>query len=117
MRLNYIDNCDCLEGMKAIPDGSVDLIVTDPPYLINYSTNYRKDKSHDFCSPIANDTNPELIRDCLLECYRVMKPDSAAYVFCSAKTLEVFKGFATEAGFTVKNTIIWVKKQLDRRGP
>lgn len=34
MRLNYIDNMDCLEGMKAIPDGSVDLIVTDPPYGI-----------------------------------------------------------------------------------
>ena len=32
MRLNYIDNCDCLEGMKAIPDGSVDLLLTDPPY-------------------------------------------------------------------------------------
>ena len=32
MRLNYIDNCDCLEGLKAIPDNSVDLIVTDPPY-------------------------------------------------------------------------------------
>lgn len=32
MRLNYIDNTDCLEGLKNIPDKSVDLIVTDPPY-------------------------------------------------------------------------------------
>ncbi len=32
MRVNYIDNVDCLEGIKAIPDGSVDLILTDPPY-------------------------------------------------------------------------------------
>lgn len=32
MRLDYIDNVDCLDGMKAIPDGSVDLILTDPPY-------------------------------------------------------------------------------------
>ena len=32
MRLNYIDNIDCLEGLKNIPDGSVDLILTDPPY-------------------------------------------------------------------------------------
>lgn len=35
MRLNYIDNCDCLEGLQNIPDDSVDLIVTDPPYFIN----------------------------------------------------------------------------------
>lgn len=32
MRLNYIDNIDCLEGLKEIPDGSVDLVLTDPPY-------------------------------------------------------------------------------------
>ena len=109
MRLNYIDNCDCLEGMKEIPDGSVDLIVTDPPYLISYATDRRKDKAHDFCSTIANDNNPELIRDCLQECYRILKPDSAAYMFCSAKTLDKFRAFAEEAGFTVKNTIVWVK--------
>ena len=32
MRLNYIDNVDCLEGLREIPDGSVDLVLTDPPY-------------------------------------------------------------------------------------
>ena len=32
VELNTIYNEDCLEGLKRIPDGSVDLIVTDPPY-------------------------------------------------------------------------------------
>ncbi|MDN6345103.1 MAG: site-specific DNA-methyltransferase, partial [Tetragenococcus koreensis] len=32
MELNKIYNEDCLEGMKRIPDSSIDLIVTDPPY-------------------------------------------------------------------------------------
>lgn len=32
MELDKIYNMDCLEGMKQIPDGSVDLIATDPPY-------------------------------------------------------------------------------------
>ncbi|UVD42583.1 putative adenine-specific DNA methyltransferase [Staphylococcus phage vB_SauM-V1SA22] len=31
LELNKIYNEDCLEGMKKIPDNSVDLIVTDPP--------------------------------------------------------------------------------------
>ena len=26
---------DCLERMKEIPDGSVDLVLTDPPYNIS----------------------------------------------------------------------------------
>lgn len=33
IELNRIYNEDCLEGMKRIPDKSVDLVVTDPPYL------------------------------------------------------------------------------------
>ena len=33
LELNRIYNMDCLEGMKRIPDKSIDLIVTDPPYL------------------------------------------------------------------------------------
>ena len=32
MNLDVIYNQDCLEGMKSIPDESIDLIVTDPPY-------------------------------------------------------------------------------------
>ena len=32
IELNKIYNEDCLEGMKRIPDGSVDLVVTSPPY-------------------------------------------------------------------------------------
>lgn len=30
LELNKIYNEDCLEGMKKIPDNSIDLIVTDP---------------------------------------------------------------------------------------
>ena len=31
---NTIYNMDCIEGMKMIPDGSIDLVLTDPPYGI-----------------------------------------------------------------------------------
>ena len=31
---NIIYNTNCLEGMKQLPDESIDLIVTDPPYRI-----------------------------------------------------------------------------------
>ena len=33
---------NCLELMKNIPSESVDCVITDPPYLINYKTNRRK---------------------------------------------------------------------------
>lgn len=38
---DYIECGDCLELMKGIPDKSIDLIVTGPPYGINYQSNMR----------------------------------------------------------------------------
>ena len=68
-------NGDCLEEMqKLIEDGvRVDMILTDPPYLMNYHSNHIKDKSHDFRTPIANDTNFELIKDVIPLLYRLLK--------------------------------------------
>lgn len=34
MELNTIYNEDCYEWIKTLPDKSIDLIITDPPYLI-----------------------------------------------------------------------------------
>ena len=109
VELNRIYNEDCLEGMKRIPDKSVDLVITDPPYLIQYKTGHRKDKSHKFCHEIMNDNNKELIASYLKECFRILKENTAAYMFCSSKTLGFFREEAVKAGFAVKNTIIWVK--------
>ena len=108
MELNKIYNEDCLEGMKRIPDGSVDLIVTDPPYLMNYKTGRRKDKTHRFNDVILNDNNEQLIVDYIKECYRILSDDTAMYLFCSSNKVDLFKR-ELEKLFSIKNMIIWVK--------
>jgi len=35
---------DCFEIVKSMEDNSVDLIITDPPYGMNFQSNYRKEK-------------------------------------------------------------------------
>lgn len=107
LRINEIYNDDCLVGLKDIEDGSIDLIVTDPPYLINYHS-ARMDSDHRFCSPILNDDNKNIIIDVMPELYRVLKDDSAIYMFCSPSTVDIFK-IEIEKYFSVKNLIIWVK--------
>jgi site-specific DNA-methyltransferase (adenine-specific) len=99
---------DCLEVMKEIEDNSINLIVTDPPYLINYS---RHVKGHRFENKILNDNNPELISNYIKECYRILKDNSAMYMFTSHKTVDFFKIELEEAGFNVKNMIIWDKQR------
>ena len=110
--IRYMENKiilgDCLEEMKNIQDESIDLVVTDPPYLINYKTSYRKDKTHDFCTPIQNDNNEKLIHDYIKECYRIMKPNTAMYMFCSADKVDFFKK-ELQSSFNIKNMIIWIK--------
>ena len=100
---------DCLNIMKQIDNESIDLIVTDPPYLIKYKTNRRKNKDHDFCSEILNDDNEQLIIDYIRECYRILKNNTAMYMFCNCDKVDFFKQELENAGFKIKNMIIWVK--------
>lgn len=100
---------DCLEVMKEIPNGSIDLILTDPPYLINYKTNRRKNKNDDFCFSIKNDNNPEIISKYIKECYRVLKNNTAMYIFCNFKKVDFFKQELEKNNFKIKNMIIWEK--------
>lgn len=100
---------DCLEVLKSIPDSSIDLVVTDPPYLMNYKTRRRKDKTHDFCTPIYGDNNALLVHDAITELYRVLKANRAMYMFCNSNKVDYFKNELETAGFIVKNIIIWVK--------
>lgn len=100
---------DCIAAMRTLPSECVDLIVTDPPYLTEYKSNWRKDKDHKFASEIMNDDNPELIRDYFRECYRITKPDTAIYAFCDIDKIEYFKACVADAGYHIKNVVIWVK--------
>lgn len=85
MRLNYIDNCDCLEGLKQMPDNSVDLVVTDPPYQIGtrgagmYKTDILYTKELEF---MADGFREEILD----EICRVLKRINV-YIFCSQKQL------------------------------
>ena len=104
-----IYNDDCLNAMRNIDKDSIDLIVTDPPYLINYKTNYRKNKEDDFCKPIKGDDDYKLIENYIKECYRILKNNSAMYIFCNSDRVDYFKQNLEKTGFKIKNMIIWVK--------
>ena len=45
IELDRIYNMDCLEGMKTIPDGVVDCIITSPPYFVGKE--YEQDATYD----------------------------------------------------------------------
>jgi DNA modification methylase len=87
---------DCLEKLKEIPDGSVDSIVTDPPYELGFMGN-GWDKTG-----IAN--NLELWRECL----RVLKPGGHLLAFSGSRTYHRLTCAIEDAGFDVRDQIMWV---------
>jgi len=91
--INKIIQGDCLDVMKDIPDKSVDLVLTDPPYGMEFQSNYRKKK---YDKIIGDDGFPLWIFD---EFNRIAK--KAVYVFCRWDNLvEVPKP---------KSVIAWIK--------
>lgn len=98
-------NGDCFEINKSIQSESIDLILTDPPYGMEFQSGYRKEK-HD---KIANDDNLDWLPDWLKDQYRILKNDSHAYIFCSWHNIDKFKKYSEESGFTLKNILIWYK--------
>lgn len=101
-----IYNDDCLNIMNEINcDGGVDLIVTDPPYMINYRSDYRKNKYE----KIKNDKNSyDLISEYFKKCNEILKDNSAIYCFCSWHNVDFFKQ-EFEKYFKLKNIIVWNK--------
>jgi len=75
-----IYNEDCLEGMKKLADGSVELIATDPPYCVGVSSNGIKSSFSDF-----NLMRP-FWEQCFGEWQRVLKEGGSVYVCTDWRT-------------------------------
>ena len=72
MLLIDLKHGDCLEVMKDIPDGSVDLVVMDPPY------NIKKDKEWD---SFKKDDYIEFMGEVFKECNRTLADNGQMYFF------------------------------------
>lgn len=113
IELNTIYNEDCLEGMKRIPDKSIDLIITDPPYKITARGNggnsggmFQKKSVNNGKVFKNNDLD---IRDWLPELYRVLKDDSHCYIMTNNKNIRDYLNAIEESDFHYVKNLIWVK--------
>ena len=98
---------DCIELLDALPDSSVGMVLTDPPYGISYSSRRRKD--HAFERPIANDSDLGIVHQAARRLHRVLKPDSALFMFASPLKQDAVAAILQRAGFRIKNRIVWDK--------
>jgi DNA modification methylase len=102
LELNKLYNMDCLEGMKGIPDKSIDMILTDIPYgEANRESNGLRclDKS------IADIIDFDLM-EFLKQCDRVCK--GSFYIFCGFQQLSFIDSYFRQNGIS-RRCIVWEK--------
>lgn len=99
-----LKNADCMDMMSNIQDSTIDLILTDPPYGMDFQSNHRKEKH----KKITGDDNLDWLPSWVSEIKRVCKDNSHLYIFCSWHKVDSFK-IELEKHFKVKNLIVWAK--------
>lgn len=85
---------DCLETLRAMPDNSVDSIVTDPPYGLSFMG-----KKWDYDVPAT---------EVWAECLRVLKPGGHLLAFAGTRTQHRMAVRIEDAGFEIRDMIAWV---------
>lgn len=118
-----IKQTDMLQELQKIPENSIDCLVTDPPYKLvpggastktekrpsgiinrNVNVNARTGNLFDF-NNITFDT-------WLPEVYRVLKPNTHAYIFISGRRLNELTNAALKVGFVWQNLLAWRKQNV-----
>jgi DNA modification methylase len=85
---------DCLEVLRAMPESSVDAIVTDPPYGLSFMG-----KRWDYDVPGV---------DVWAECLRVLKPGGHLLAFAGTRTQHRMAVRIEDAGFEIRDMLAWL---------
>jgi site-specific DNA-methyltransferase (adenine-specific) len=94
---------DCLEILKQIPDKSISLILTDPPYHSTKKKNITNDTAFS-----TDDDFIDWIQELAAEWYRVLKPNGSIYLYCSSKMAGKIERTFNDL-FNILGHIVWNK--------
>ena len=114
-----IYNNSCFDILAEIPDNTIDICITDPPYGINYRSN-RASKTGKMKDFIINDKNEDdllnVVKIVIPHLIRILKKNSEIYWFCAGggnKPILVYtwlEFIKYESELKVKNLLVWNKQ-------
>lgn len=101
---------NCIDVMRDMPDESVDLVVTDPPYLVNY-------RDRDGRAIKGDDVRENRwLEPAFFEIYRVLKKDSFCVSFYGFTQAEKFLNTWKSLGFRVLEHFVFTKSYASSVG-
>lgn len=108
---------DAVDWLRTLPDGTADLVITDPPYeslerhrAVGTTTRLKQSKasSNPWFRIFPNERFPELFA----EVFRVLQRNGHFYLFTDPETAFIAKPIAEAAGFKFWKPIVWDKKSI-----
>jgi len=99
---------NCLQVLPTLAAASVNLIVTDPPYLVSY-----RDRDG---RGVVNDDAPDQVLGAFPDLYRVLAPDSTCVSFYGWGKIDLFFRAWVDAGFRPIGHLVWHKGYASYRG-
>lgn len=110
--INKIYNRDCIKAMAKLPTSSIDEIITDPPFAINFKVekaNYNRTAG--LVLKGYKDVNPAdyaiFTRDWLYEAFRILKDTGTMFVISGYNHLATIRTELENQGFHLLNEISW----------
>jgi site-specific DNA-methyltransferase (adenine-specific) len=103
---NTIIHGNCIQVMESMPTGSVDFILTDPPYIASYKSRDNK--------TVLNDDNPAWLTPSFAQMYRVLKSDAFAISFYGWPKVDLFFSAWKQSGFRIAGHIIFRKRYASK---
>ncbi len=92
---------DCVQAMGHMPKESVDLIVTDPPYICRFQSRDGR--------TVVNDDRSDWVAPAFTQMYRVLKPDRFCVSFYGWNKVDVFFAAWKAAGFAPVGHLVFTK--------
>jgi len=117
---------DSVDILPTIANGSVDLILCDPPYGVKFDENSRNRGYETTYGDFFDDLNNvvALLEDTLEQMFRVLKPGGHMYIFFALSNYERISNvvdhhwkWAKESGNYAKNPLLWVKPSNENPRP
>lgn len=103
---NTIIHGNCIEVMQTVPTGTVDFILTDPPYLAAYRSRDNQ--------TVLNDNNARWLTRSFAQMYRVLKRDAFAVSFYGWPKVDLFFAAWKGAGFRIGGHMIFRKRYASK---
>ena len=106
--LDRVTRGDCLDVLPKLPSGCVDLVVTDPPYVVRYRPRNGQ--------TVHNDDNSEWLEPAFAQIARVLRPDSFCVSFYGWPEADRFLSVWKRCGLRPVSHFVWIKDYASRKG-